>query len=267
MEKLCRCIKHILKTAQGEFAPLLSPLLEQLTSIYETHPHSDILYLARYCVSVFCKVEQAKDLLCHAFVLLSKRALHLLADHEAMIGAPDTVEDYFELVCHVMAQLPDRAYVEPLLEFLRQAFACAVRGVKLQHREASGAVCKFVCQLLSEGFADPHRPPRPPGCLALLQEQMQLHGATLVTFLMQSIAGDVPKQRMKNVYMMLEVLLRLYPDPIQQMIKAALQGLPETRAPTKAEFFEALCSAENGNDVRKALIQFAHASAYRRGGG
>lgn len=104
MERACRCVRFIVRSAGRHAAELLPQLAAALPELYARRPHSCLLYLAAVLADALAPPADAQphNVLLHAQLrdllhALLPRALQLLAQQDGLKDNPDTVDDLFRL--------------------------------------------------------------------------------------------------------------------------------------------------------------------------
>merc|ERR1712223_2060803 len=138
MERTCRTIRFAVRCLGVQSAPLLEPLVKQMVSLYNVHPHSCFLYLGSILVDEYAHInscvegllEMMRAFLEPTFKLLEIKAQQL-NNNEVLLTLkhhPDTVDDFFRLNARFLqrAALP---YLK--CDFVPSIIECALVAVLL----------------------------------------------------------------------------------------------------------------------------------------
>lgn len=259
IQRVCRVWKYAVKSARLQFEPLLAPLLQLLCAKFEKTKQSAFMYTLSVCVDQFGGVKSAQPVLASTFELCIKQSLSMLVTPQDFVQHPDITQDFFEISSRYLRRCPKIFFGSPLIPHILQ---CGVRGLDLEHQEASVALLQFFGLLITEGInngkvnARRGRPPD-PAVVQALQALLQQIGSPLTEGLMRGVAGKVPVQRVKLLLSIIEALLAFNRQVAHSWIAHALGPLPDTTNPTKKEFLEQLVQASDAMTVREAFSDWA----------
>ena len=180
MEKLCRLWKSEIRSCGHNF-PVLVPLCQLLTELYNTVQYSCFLYCANVAldeVSRGPQMSQNAALFSHMLDVFSSATFRRLRDANAYVlptisfsishyygllhanflcfgsvrDYPDIAEDFFHLLKRYVQILPGVILQSPVLA---ASFQCASHGVRVSHREASEAVFTYLLTLIESAISNP----------------------------------------------------------------------------------------------------------------
>lgn len=109
MDKLCRVVKHVIKTTKLEFLPqCLEPLIHNLHAAFNRYPHACFLYLLGvHCVDYFGMHPHFHPILAQMLPAFMTTCLRAIPDKNAMVHDPDMTEDFFMTCTKVIEKCPD----------------------------------------------------------------------------------------------------------------------------------------------------------------
>ncbi|UYV70641.1 Trn-SR [Cordylochernes scorpioides] len=188
-ERLCRCLRFLVRCIGRNSDFLLEPLVTQIVQLYQVHFHSCFLYLGSILVD-----EYGGEPNCHQGLLSMLQAMcsptfQLLKQPGGFREHPDTVDDLFRLCARFLLRCPLVLLQNP--ELLMSVVSCGMAGASLDHKEANASVMKFFLELARCGHSrqeSPDFPQRRNLVLGLLHE----HGQSLVSTLLKASLFDLP---------------------------------------------------------------------------
>merc|ERR1719409_2602479 len=226
------------------FRDYLSPFATAAVNAFLKKPQSSILYAVTTLVSAFGRHAEFVPPLVQMLEALSQRTLQVLSEAAAMIAAPDIVTEYFEMMDRGTIRFPQAMLGTPLVDNARECAAAALRS-PLEHREALGAVAKFLHGLchrelnpqLAAGFLKDTAPAGPWG-------PAQARGQSLWQCVVQALVSKPSFLLEECSYIVLD-MAQLLPGETCEWGAAALLPVPEAvlAAQHKEEFMKGLQAA------------------------
>lgn len=260
MEKLGRCWKYAMRTADSEFAPLVIHLLKTLAQYYQTNPRSTFMYTVSCCVTTFGGPDYPnfQEAFHSTFTMITNKTLQLLTSAQSFTNQPDNVEDFFEMLCRYLRRRPDFLMTSPLLPKILE---CGIRGLHIQHREASQALCNFFSAIINKGSGftrGPNGEDIPNAYEATVRQMLELYGAPLCSKLFEAVNGAVPEGLVRTIASVLVAILKFSRDIARTLFFNALQTIPETHGPTKEEYLQNIIN-QNPRKVPHFTLDFSDA--------
>ncbi|GFO33396.1 F-box/WD repeat-containing protein 7 [Plakobranchus ocellatus] len=145
IERCCRCIRFAIRCLGKNSAILLTPLVTQMVSLYQTHQHSCFLYLGSILVDEYGTESGCVPGLLDMLQAFCGPTFKILEEHNGLRNHPDSVDDLFRLCLRFIQRAP--------VPFLQSAMAkpimcCAIAACSLDHKDANGSVVKFLTDLI-----------------------------------------------------------------------------------------------------------------------
>lgn len=141
VERICKCLRFIIRFLSRNSGPILQIMAERIVAVYSNHRHSCFLYLTSVLVDEIGD-NYSLDLQ-NLFRMLAEPTLDLLNQHDGLRQNPDTVDDWCRLAARMGQKTCDHFYTQ---EIFPTVFESAIAATRLDHRDASASVYKFLIQ-------------------------------------------------------------------------------------------------------------------------
>ena len=119
MEKLCRCCKYAIRSADVAFSPLVPVLLQAVVTCCVQRVDSSFVYCLSVVVGIFGRHEEHRPVLQYAMHSIVGACFHALQGADSFAQSPDVVEDLFNLFTRCLKHCPS---------FLVRSFFRTLRG-------------------------------------------------------------------------------------------------------------------------------------------
>jgi transportin-3 len=256
MEKLCRCCKHVLRSADVLFSALLPPLLQTITVAYQRVQHSCFLYCASVAVGVFARQPEHVNLLQLSITQLVHTSFVVLQPPNAFMMNPEIVEDLFNLFTRCIKHCP-RFLIAADAPLLPNCVACATSGLLVHHHEASLAVLGFMRHFVSMAYPLEHGEIDDPVLATfrgMANEILNQRGPEILSLMLQGVTGALPKSRIPKLSDVMEAMIKLDQVRFNAWLQAALESSsPEIQTVTHEVNFSSKLQTRDSNAVKSAL--------------
>lgn len=264
MERYCRTLRFAIRNVRTQALPILNPLIEQMTGIYQSHPHSVFLYLGSILVDEFYVVPAATPELLSMLVKFLDRTFQLLQAENGLRDHPDTVDDFFRLNARFIQRL-----TLPYLnsgDHVVKIIDCGLSAIKLEHRDANASVMKFFLDLLHCGRSKEDRPDYKERhqLVVKLKDDLFL-GEKLVHNLLHAVVCTLPSYTYFDAGDILYELMCFDRVKVCGWLKSAVESLPTKNEKTGTEivtrqqlvgFYNQVTKAEEPRQVAEAIREF-----------
>nr|CAI5836961.1 unnamed protein product [Callosobruchus analis] len=223
IERCCRSIRFMLRSASLRVRELLDSLVSQIVRIYATYPHSCFLYVGSILVDEYATepdcVTGLLDML-HAFL---EPTFQLLREENGLRNHPDTVDDFFRLCARFMQRAP--------IQFLKSSslvpiLQCALMASTLDHKEANMSVMKFFYDLIDRAQTNKLQPDYLER-RALIERLLDEYGQQLVTNLIHSCIFYLHSYMLSEVADVIVQLLDFNRETTSKWLANGLDTLPK----------------------------------------
>ena len=278
VERTCRTIRFAIRSIGIQSAPLLEPLVKQMVTLYQSHPHSCFLYLGSILVDEYAHLEVCIAGLLEMLAAFLPPTFRLLVPQDStpqsngvvantMRNHPDTVDDFFRL----NARFLQRA----ALPYLRsRAFAsvmeCALIAASLDHKDANASVMKFFYDLLHAGRVKEEKEDFEERAQLVMKTRADF-GAKIVDSLVRAVVFDLPSYTYRDVGDVLFELMLLERTSVcvwlEETLKAINQPrnggdgilpvIPQVTKKQLVRFHKEVTSAEDAPSVSNAIRDFS----------
>ncbi|XP_045768939.1 transportin-3 [Maniola jurtina] len=258
MERACRCVRFMVRSAGRHAAPLLPALCAALPALYNARAHSCLLYLCAVLCDALAEPTGGRDAdreLAGLLRAMLPRALALLDAPAAMRDNPDTVDDLFRLCVRYLQRNPS-ALVEG--DTLGSVLQCAVAACPLDHGDANCSLMKFLhdlTRLASATRTDDHH------LKGLVSAALTRCGEALTFALLEASVLHLHSYMLAEVAEVLLELLLWQKSMGVDWLQSALRRLPH--APPAAteqqcwQFHQYAMRAEKCKEMTRLLRDFA----------
>jgi transportin-3 len=257
-EKLCRLHKHAIRECgAAAYAPLLDPLLQQITTNFSLSLSSPYLYLASICIAEYGRNPTYSQQMFNMVANLSSTVFQTLRTTDDFTAHPDVVEEFFYMAGRMVNNCPAPLVQSNLLNSFLQ---CAAIGMKLSHRDANKGTLNFLestvsysLHLRSNRAADANDQAN----MAALESAIVADGQPLVINLAQALLGELPASRLDSgsgsIAGVLFYMNQLCPDLLMQWIQPPLVSAPDH---AKVAFFGALHNRVTRDEFNSSVRKF-----------
>jgi len=142
VERICKCLRFIIRFLSTQSGPILEILANTIVEVYRKHTHSCFLYLTSILVDEIG--EKYAEQLQPVYESLAQPTMELLQKEDGFRQNPDHVDDFCRLSARMAEQTGEHFYRGKVLE---AAFKLAIAATKLDHRDASQSMYKFLLQV------------------------------------------------------------------------------------------------------------------------
>ncbi|KAJ0012727.1 hypothetical protein NQD34_017061 [Periophthalmus magnuspinnatus] len=258
VERCCRCLRFAVRCVGKGSASLLQPLVTQMVSVYQVHPHSCFLYLGSILVDEYGMEEGCRQGLLDMLQALCMPTFQLLEQPNGLRNHPDTVDDLFRLATR--RRSPVTLLSSSIVVHIIQ---CAIAATSLDHRDANCSVMKFVRDFVHSGVAKDHEEDFEVR-KQLIGQAMEQHGQQLVTQLVHSCCFCLPPYTLPDVAEVLWEIMIFDRPTFCRWLENALKGLPKETAggavtvthKQLTDFHKQVTSAEECKQVCWAIREF-----------
>ena len=228
-ERITNCMRHGLRVAGAETAPMLQHLLATIPVRYKDHHHACLVYLTSELVKIYGANEHVQAALQAIVHDLLTETVPFLVSLQDFDKKPDVADDVFLLSCRVLKYCPVVILMPNPPVLLQKVVALAAEGIYLHHREACTSILQClqrVCDLGGSHYT------RTAGVVAAQAQQntrgvlLQL-GAALTEKLLGGLLGVHPMGRMDELSETLYLLLRATGVQGLQWIQQTLSRVPD----------------------------------------
>ncbi len=227
-----------------------------MVEMYQTQPHSALLYIGSILVDEFCSEPGCLDFLMAMLDAFLPKTLELLqGDVNGCRNHPDTVDDFFRL----NARYIQRAALPYLKSAnLRSILECALTASRLEHREANQSVMKFLFDIVHCERGRDEAADFEERCVLVGNVRKEWFGQCLVEALLRAAIFDLPSYTLHDIGDVLFELMLLDRAHVCKWLEEALTRL-EGKATRKqlVHFHNEATKAEEAKDVADALRQFS----------
>jgi len=227
-EKLCRLHKHLLRRCGPKpYRDRLLPLRSHLVGAYNRSHLSPYLYMASICIADFSSpkasssscngntvsitpTEAAEYAQCEAILVdmlqdLSGITFSFLRSSEDFKSHPDVIEELF-FMASKMVQCCPKSFVGKF-DLLHAYVQCAIAGMDLDHKDANRGTMNFLETVVGYGLTlrdsldsssnanSSNEMTALKECKDSLERVIMTEGKSIVTKLLQALAGDLPCYR------------------------------------------------------------------------
>lgn len=260
VERCCRCLRFAIRCVGKGSASLLHPLVTQMVSVYQVHPHSCFLYLGSILVDEYGMEEGCRQGLHDMLQAFCGPTFLLLEQPSGLRNHPDTVDDLFRLATRFIQRSPVTLLQSAAMPAILQ---CALVAATLDHRDANCSVMKFVRDMVHTGIVNDHKEDF-EARRELVHGILQQHGQVLVDRLLQAACFYLPPSTLSDLSEVLWELELFDRATFCRWLEHSLKGLPKesTGGAVTAthkqltDFHKQVTSAEDCNTVTWALREF-----------
>ncbi|XP_036373459.1 transportin-3-like [Megalops cyprinoides] len=260
VERCCRCLRFAVRCVGKGSAPLLQPLVTQMVSVYQVHPHSCFLYLGSILVDEHGSEDSCLQGLLDMLQALCVPTFQLLEQPNGLRNHPDTVDDLFRLATRFVQRSPVTLLSSQIIVRIIQ---CAIAATALDHREASCSIMKFVRDLIHTGVGSKHADDFEVR-KQLIGQVLQQQGQQLVTQLIHSSCFCLSPYTLPDVAEVVWEILRFDRSMFSHWLENTLQGIPKQTSggavtvthQQLTDFHKQVTSAEDCKQVCGAIRDF-----------
>ncbi|XP_012941104.1 transportin-3 [Aplysia californica] len=260
IERCCRCIRFAIRCLGKNSATLLTPLVTQMVSLYQSHQHSCFLYLGSILVDEYGGEAGCVPGLLDMLQAFCGPTFKILEEHNGLRNHPDTVDDLFRLCLRFIQRTP--------VAFLQSAMAkpimcCAIAACSLDHKDANASVMKFLTEMI---MCVRQKEEREDFELrkSLVKKLVEDHGQSLVIALINASLFCLPTFMSADVSEVLYELMLIDRPTFCVWLEHTLKALPTESSggavtATKkqlADFHKTCTSAEDLKQVSSAVRDF-----------
>lgn len=261
IERCCRCIRFAVRCLGKSSLPLLTPLVTQMVSLYQVHPHSCFLYLGSILVDEYGADSECIKGLLDMLQAFCGPTFKLLEEQNGLRNHPDTVDDLFRLSLRFIQRSP--------LSFLqghvvKSILCCAIAACSLDHKDANSSVMKFITEFIRAASSKDENDDfeaRSTLVRGLLHEQ----GQALVHSLIHSCVFCLPTYMAVDLAEVVHEIMLLDRPTFCVWLESVLKALPTENSggavtathKQLTDFHKAVTSAEKVTDVGNAMRDFA----------
>ncbi|XP_068215164.1 transportin-3 isoform X2 [Palaemon carinicauda] len=261
MEHTCRCLRFVVRCVHQHSMPLLSPLVEQMVTLYSSHGHSCFLYLGSILVDEYAGEAGCVPGLLAMLEAFTQPTFVLLTQPSGFRNHPDTVDDWFRLCARFLQRAPVPFLKCPALNTILE---CGLQACMLDHKDANAAVLKFFQDLVEAGRKHEDRPDFETR-RTLVISIFDTHGENLVGNLVTAAVFILPQYMHHDVAETFYQLMQFDRPKFCQWLEAKLKVLPTknsggVEAVTQVqlvEFHKAVTQAERTKEISRALVDFS----------
>ena len=228
-ERITNCMRHGLRVAGVETAPMLQHLLSTIPARYKDHHHACLVYLTSELVKIYGSnehVQVALQAIVHDLLTETVPFLVTLQDFD---NKPDVADDVFLLCCRVLKYCPVVVLMPQPPVLLQKVVALAAEGIYVHHREACTSIVQCLQRICDLGGS--HYTKTPGVATAQAQQNtrgvLMQYGAPITHKLIGGILGVHPMGRMDELSETLYLLLRATGEHGLMWIQQALAQLPD----------------------------------------
>lgn len=264
VEKWCRCIKYALRCLHRHSSGLIGSLANQMVAIYNSEPHSSLLYLASILVDEYGKELGCVQGLVDMLQALCQVTFKLLSEDDGLLHNPDTVDDLYRLCSRFLQRAPLAFFQSSVVSSIME---CTLASLMLHHREAHSSVCKFIYELLRSRDNKSQSSEELEARLAQVQKVLGEFGPTIVCQVITGCASQLPSYTFVDLGDILWELGRFSSQALSDWVKSALvQLLADDSKPGAVarateeqllEFHGKIVSAREQQDVWDAMRYLA----------
>ncbi|KAL4233679.1 Transportin-3 [Mactra antiquata] len=261
VERCCRCIRFAIRCLGKNSSPLLQPLVPQMVSIYQVHPHSCFLYLGSILVDEYGSDKECTQGLLDMFQAFCPPTFKLLEEQNGLRNHPDTVDDLFRLSLRFIQRAP-----LPFLQSvaMKPVLMCAIASCSLDHKDANMSVMKFITELIKAASSKEDREDfeaRSTLVKSLLHEQ----GQSLVHSLIHSIVFCLPTYMSADISDVIYEIMQLDRPAFCVWLEHVLKAMPTENTggaitvthKQLTDFHKAVTSAEKVTQISDSVREFA----------
>ena len=218
VEEVCRVCKYTIKATRHEFIPHLESLITRMISCYKAKPRCS--YLDVCAVSL---VELHQDPALHGpFITIlqtfSEGTFAVLQQMDDYTSNPDLVDDYFEYVKRYIQRIPGPFIQVPFIVDIVQG---AVKGMCIDHHEASRAILSFLTQFIELGS----RAETEALCKPVVIGVLEKIGGALMHQLFTATMGAVPIRRLPRIGALMKRMFDVDPASSQAWLQQVLGSI------------------------------------------
>ncbi|XP_064103483.1 transportin-3-like isoform X1 [Macrobrachium nipponense] len=261
MEHTCRCLRFVVRCVHQHSMPLLSPLVEQMVTLYSAHGHSCFLYLGSILVDEYAGEAGCVPGLLAMLEAFTQPTFVLLTQPSGFRNHPDTVDDWFRLCARFLQRAP-----VPFLKCiaLNTILECGLQACMLDHKDANAAVLKFFQDLVEAGRKHEDQPDFETR-RTLVVSIFDTHGENLVGNLVTAAVFILPQYMHHDVAETFYQIMQFDRPKFCHWLEAKLKVLPTknsggVEAVTQVqlvEFHKAVTQAERTKEISRALVDFS----------
>ena len=144
MERICKCLRFIIRFLSKNSGPILEAMADPIVAVYSAHQHSCFLYLTSILVDEIGE-NYSKELQA-LFEALAAPTLARLNESDGLRQNPDHVDDWCRLSARMAEKTSEHFYRGAAFQ---AAFDSTIAATKLDHRDASSSVYKFLLQVIN----------------------------------------------------------------------------------------------------------------------
>lgn len=147
-EKVCRFLKHAVRSCGNSFLPHLTTLAEYLSAQFQVHFSSSFVYVASICVSDYSKIDNGAYIgLIYSLIWdISNTFFQKLLSIDKYVEYPDVVEEYFYMIAKALRYCPEPFVLSS--SSAKTIIQSGISALALRHREAQKAVMLFFERLI-----------------------------------------------------------------------------------------------------------------------
>jgi len=222
IERICRCIRFIIRCLGKHAQSLLKPLVTQIVSLYEVQNHSCFLYLGSILVDEYGHEPACFQGLVDMLKAFAAPTFKILEQPNGLRSHPDTVDDLFRLCL--------RFIQKSALSFLRNdsvkpILCCAIAACSLDHKEANSSVTKFIIEFIKTGYV------KGENCdyeekFQLVGHLLQEHGQVMVKEIINACIFGLPNYMIPDSGEILYELMQIDRASLCRWLETALKDLP-----------------------------------------
>ncbi|KAK3863762.1 hypothetical protein Pcinc_030497 [Petrolisthes cinctipes] len=261
MEHCCRCLRFAVRCVHQQSAPLLSPLVEQIVSLYATHGHSCFLYLGSILVDEYASEPGCVGGLLAMLEAFTQPTFILLTQPNGFRDHPDTVDDWFRLCARFLQRAP-----VPFLQCgaVNTILECGLQACMLDHKEANSAVLKFFQDLVEAGRKQEDQPDFETR-RTLVDSIFNTHGEALVANLVTAAVFILPQYMHHDVAETFFQIMQYDRPKFCLWLETKLKVLPTKNSGgvdavsrvELVEFHKTVTQAERTKEITRALVDFS----------
>ncbi|XP_041355041.1 transportin-3-like [Gigantopelta aegis] len=261
VERCCRCIRFAVRCLGKSSATLLTPLVTQMVSLYQTHQHSCFLYLGSILVDEYGTEQACIPGLLDMLQAFCGPTFKILEEHNGLRNHPDTVDDLFRLSLRFI-QRSTLAFLQS--NMAKPLLCCAIAACSLDHKDANASVMKFLTDFIKCAHEKEDREDfqlRKTQVIGLLNE----HGQQLVHASVNACIFCLPSYMIPDVADVLYELMLIDRPTFCVWLETTLKALPTESSggavtathKQLTDVHKTITSAEEMKTVSHALREFS----------
>ncbi|XP_064600886.1 LOW QUALITY PROTEIN: transportin-3-like [Liolophura sinensis] len=261
IERFCRCVRFAVRCVGKGSASLLTPLVSQMVTLYQSHQHSCFLYLGSILVDEYGGDQSCVPGLLEMLQAFCVPTFKILEEPNGLRNHPDTVDDLFRLALRFTQRSPVSFLQCPMA---KPILCCAIAAVSLDHRDANASIMKYLTDFIKSARDNEDKADfecRQGLVLSMLQE----HGQALTHALLHACIFSLPSFMMADIADVMYELMLIDRPIFCKWLESSLKSLPTESSGGSVtathkqltDFHKSVTSAETTKQVSHALRDFS----------